>query len=460
MPDRSEVCPTYEEFAPTPALADFIACFWNFSIPLQAQSFQHAVIPDGTISLVFIRKRRLDLRLLRICGPRATGWWVTVDPGDSFWGARLLPGAAGPLLGIRPRALQNQVQPLADIAPLLARGMLDGLHGAGAAKEGLGVMEAELARLTARTSSVDPVVQQAAARLVETYENTTVARLAMAAHISERQFRRRFCEAVGLTPKQFSRAVRVRYACILDGRKRPAGGDCARCRLRRSGPFIAGICSGVRFPCRRNIGPDSQLRTRRIRRISNVRFVQDRIPNSWYSVHMKVSLPSLALLSAVTGLAQPPDMASQQIQAMRACSFLVGHWSGNGWMSFGPGQRRPFHETEGIEPKLDGLLLEVEGMGTHEAGRTVHSALAILSFDPETKHYHFRAYDGMGHYMDTIAGCKSGTMTWTLPMGPRQMHYTIRLNQKGQWDETGEMSINGQAPHQFFEMILDKTSGK
>lgn len=214
MPDRSESRPIYEEFAPAPALVGLIACFWNFSIPLEAQSFQHAVIPDGTVSLVFIRKRRQDIRTLRICGPRATAWWVAVDPGDSFWGARLLPGAAGPLLGVSARALQNQVQPLAAAAPQLAGRMMEGLNDAASAKEGLRSMESGLVALASQAQRVDPVVQQAVARLFQTCGNTSIASLARTARISERQFRRRFCEAAGLTPKQFSRVVRVRYACI------------------------------------------------------------------------------------------------------------------------------------------------------------------------------------------------------------------------------------------------------
>ena len=47
-----------------------------------------------------------------------------------------------------------------------------------------------------------------------------------------------------------------------------------------------------------------------------------------------------------------------------------------------------------------------------------------------------------------------------MPAGPRQMRYTIKLNQKGQWYETGEMSMNGQAGQQFFEMTLDKAQEK
>lgn len=175
---------------------------------------------------------------------------------------------------------------------------------------------------------------------------------------------------------------------------------------------------------------------------------------------MKLACVATGFLLANGAWAQPPNTASEQIDAMKACSFMSGNWAGQGWMAFGPGQRRTFHETENVRSKLGGLLFEIEGEGTNDAGEVVHAALATLSFDPDSKQYHFRAYDGTGHYLDTIAGCKDGVMTWSMPVGPRQMRYTIRLNQNGQWYETGEMSMNGQAGQQFFEMTLQKATQK
>src|SRR5262249_54330874 len=119
--------PRYEEFAPTGTLAGFVACFWSFTIPLEADSFQHAIIPDGTVSLAVVRKRTPDLRLLTLTSPCSTARWITVNPGDSFWGARLLPGAASSLLGIPAESLRAGVQPLADLTPPLAHDMLHSL---------------------------------------------------------------------------------------------------------------------------------------------------------------------------------------------------------------------------------------------------------------------------------------------------------------------------------------------
>lgn len=215
----SEAClptcsPRYEEFAPTGALAGFIACFWSFTIPDGAIPFQHAIIPDGTVSLTIVRKRRPDLRLLTLKSPSSTARWVPVNPGDSFWGARLLPGAAHPLLGIPARSFRGQVQPLADLTPSLAHSMLQSLATVESGAQAFDVMVCELGRLAACAAPIDPVVRQTVAQFETTQGNAKIAELAAGVGMSERQFRRRFADAVGLSPKQFSRAIRVRAACI------------------------------------------------------------------------------------------------------------------------------------------------------------------------------------------------------------------------------------------------------
>lgn len=163
---------------------------------------------------------------------------------------------------------------------------------------------------------------------------------------------------------------------------------------------------------------------------------------------------ALAMISAAS--AQPPSTVPQQLKAMKACAFLTGHWSGAGWIVVGRGQRRTFHETETIEPKLGGLLLLIQGQGTDPSGRILHAALAVLSFDAQDQRYHFHAYEQRGDSTDSTAQCSHNTMTWSLAAGPTTIRYTIHLTPKGQWHEIGTAAMSGAPAQQVFEMTLDK----
>jgi hypothetical protein len=62
----------------------------------------------------------------------------------------------------------------------------------------------------------------------------------------------------------------------------------------------------------------------------------------------------------------PPD-PGPTLEAMGKVSFLAGRWEGSGWFQMGPGPKQEFTQTEVVEPKLDGLVFLVEGIGTSKA---------------------------------------------------------------------------------------------
>jgi AraC-like DNA-binding protein len=208
------VRPHYQELPPDPALAALAACCWSFEIPDEASPFRHAIIPDGTVSLVLVHRRAPPVRQLMVTRPCATARWITVAPGDTFQGVRLLPGASSALLGIPPHALSSHSQPLADLDPLLARSLLEALATAKTAPQMLAAMMRVLEPLAARSGTHDAIIRHAVARVRLSKGADRIGHLAQEAGISERQLRRKFRAEVGLTPKELSRAIRVRAACI------------------------------------------------------------------------------------------------------------------------------------------------------------------------------------------------------------------------------------------------------
>ncbi len=58
-------------------------------------------------------------------------------------------------------------------------------------------------------------------------------------------------------------------------------------------------------------------------------------------------------------------------------------------------------QTEEAQYKLDGLILEIEGVGRTTAdNKPVLQALGIISFDDETGTYHMRAFND-GRFLET-----------------------------------------------------------
>ncbi len=148
-------------------------------------------------------------------------------------------------------------------------------------------------------------------------------------------------------------------------------------------------------------------------------------------------------------------------EMMKRVAFLAGNWSGEGWMMFGPGQKRTFTGTETVTSKLDGTVLVIEGL--HKAAgtaggpeRVIHNALAVVSFDPVTKKFKFQSYlaDGRNTAAEAEAPEKNTFIWWLKDARGGTSRFTIRLDDRGDWVEIGEYSMDGKTWRQFFEMKM------
>ncbi|MCB9067639.1 MAG: hypothetical protein H6629_07505 [Calditrichae bacterium] len=106
-------------------------------------------------------------------------------------------------------------------------------------------------------------------------------------------------------------------------------------------------------------------------------------------------------------------------------------------------------------PKLDGLVLMVEGVGKRtdpETGKEmiVHNALGLMSYDPHGGGYKMQSHLSNGR--STTADAKfndDGSFVWWFKTPQGTIRYTIKLNSADQWHEIGEFSADGENWRQF-----------
>lgn len=172
---------------------------------------------------------------------------------------------------------------------------------------------------------------------------------------------------------------------------------------------------------------------------------------------------SIALLLAATWIISFGHMlAAQQSasnsvdtqrEAMHKLSFLVGRWSGP--VTIARGQGAPLHltQTENVEYKLDGLILLIEGNSTDAKDEVVFGALATIAYDDDSHTYRFRAYND-GHYLDAELSVPGKGFSWSFAAGPAHILNTMRLTEKGEWNEVTEATVGSSLPHRSVEMLL------
>jgi hypothetical protein len=143
---------------------------------------------------------------------------------------------------------------------------------------------------------------------------------------------------------------------------------------------------------------------------------------------------------------------------MSNLDWLVGDWKGEATARMGPGKAETIMQTEKVTPRAGGKVLLVEGLGRDHEGKVVHDAVAFISWDEEKKTYRF-----IGHVADkpsvdtTLDMTAPNTFVWGLtPPEGGKVRFTIRLTERGEWNEIGEFSPDGTKWFKMLDMTLTK----
>jgi len=184
--------------------------------------------------------------------------------------------------------------------------------------------------------------------------------------------------------------------------------------------------------------------------------------SGFYLETVMYTVLTLAFASLIAQTGGLNDKNSPVAEKMKALSFMVGEWEGEGWMQMGPQERKTVKVKESVRLKLSGKALLVEGLGTlktSEGGEetVVHEALAVITWDSKKEQYSMRAITAKAGAVDPKVEVDGQSLVWSFdtPVGGA-VRYMIKLNEKGQWFEIGEFSRDGKEWNKFFEMTLSK----
>jgi AraC-like DNA-binding protein len=194
-----------------------------------------------------------------IVGGARAGYYVrdVSEPVCSV-GAVLMPGAAPLLFGVPADELASRHTPLEELWGPAVREIEEQLALAGSAEHRLALFESVLAARLPRVRGIHPAVAEALAGFdARSSVGTVVAR----SGYSHRRFVALFREAVGLSPKRYSRVLRFREALArLAGRPAPASANLAlaagysdQAHFNRDFRELAGVTPGEY----RNLAPAS-----------------------------------------------------------------------------------------------------------------------------------------------------------------------------------------------------------
>jgi len=193
---------TYVEEKPPAPLAELVSTVWIQHVPADSEPYLQRNIPNGSSEILC----RLG-QAPRVIGQRTMPSIDVLPPGTTVVGARVRPGATRTVFGVPGYELVDRS---VDVAELESPGLDvlgEQLAGARSPDETADVLKRRLLAQCAVAPAIDPVVSETVRRL-EGVGHGGLRAIRSELSLSERHFRRRVRQAVGLTPKVLERMLR------------------------------------------------------------------------------------------------------------------------------------------------------------------------------------------------------------------------------------------------------------
>ncbi len=210
---------------PSPRLSHLIDYFWLWkSENPDISKFPDRFIPDGHFE-IFIDLKDMFAQLdesgewTRAPASFVGGMYTShffVKSGDSIFrvGVVVRPGMIQHLINEDLTNLKGKNTDLKDLWGNMAESLMDQLACSQSNVHIFNILENYLIKV-ANTNKIDRAISTAVREIIRTQGNITVKSLAENTHMSIRQFRRRFQDKIGVSPKQYMKIIRISYIARL-----------------------------------------------------------------------------------------------------------------------------------------------------------------------------------------------------------------------------------------------------
>ncbi|SDU28961.1 helix-turn-helix domain-containing protein [Jiangella alkaliphila] len=193
----------YRPVAVAPELRDALVCGWSAQV-----DGVELLVPDGCIDVMWLADGRVI-----VCGPETAAWPVTTPSGTEAVGVRFRPGVAPGLLGTPAHVLLDTRVGLDDLLGPGAKELAGRVTDAGTAHARLALLTAAARSWLAETDGPDPLVSWTVRVLSR--RSSSIAELADAAGLTDRQLQRRSRAAFGYPPSMLRVILRLQRFMAL-----------------------------------------------------------------------------------------------------------------------------------------------------------------------------------------------------------------------------------------------------
>ncbi|NQX38696.1 Helix-turn-helix domain-containing protein [Pedobacter steynii] len=208
----------YKTYQPNPGLSNYVRCYWTLEAPKEKAPEKQRIVPDGCMEMIFhygdLYRQYLDGST--VLQPRCFVFGQVTQPleivptGETgVFAVRFLPEGFAAFATFPVGDMENRAVPLQELFAEegidLEKEILNALN----TEERIQLVERFLLHKLITPESVHQIVRSGVAAMMKLKGQVSVDELTDNLKINRRQLERKFSIAVGLSPKQLSKMIRL-----------------------------------------------------------------------------------------------------------------------------------------------------------------------------------------------------------------------------------------------------------
>ena len=211
----------YQTFEPHKDLAACIRCYWTLESPAENPPKRQTIVPDGCMEMIFhygdlYRQYTENGSLIQprcfVFGQLSQPLEIEPTGATGIFSVRFNPDGFLPFATMPVKDMENRAVPLHDLFHEDGETLGQNILLTGSVTERISLTESFLSARLKRTETIDRIVQSTVDTIMTANGQLPVGKISEQMHVHRRNLERRFEVAIGLSPKQLSRIVRMQAA--------------------------------------------------------------------------------------------------------------------------------------------------------------------------------------------------------------------------------------------------------
>lgn len=212
----------YQTFEPDQDLAAFVKCYWTLESPKEETPEKQTIVPDGCMEMLFhygdLYKQYLDNGNSMIqprcfvIGQLTRPLEIEPTGETGIFSVRFHPEGFLPFTSIPIKAMENTAVSLEKLFGKDGQEIEQQIINANSTSERIKLIEEFLLDRLTDIETIDRIVRSTVKTIITANGQLSVNDLSRDFKVNRRQLLRKFSSAMGLSPKQLSRTIRLQAA--------------------------------------------------------------------------------------------------------------------------------------------------------------------------------------------------------------------------------------------------------